>query len=73
VSFNTNLIHYNGIILTGTTGASLAHHQNALELIVGGKIRTAPIISRRFNIEKIEQAFQYALSGEGLKTIIEFD
>jgi len=73
VAINTNLIHYNSIILTGTTGASLAHHQSALGLIVNRKIDTASIISRRFKIEEIREAFDYALSGQGLKTIIEFD
>ena len=73
VAINTNLIHYNGIILTGTTGASLAHHQSALGLIVDGKMDTAPIISKRFGIDEVKKAFDYALSGEGLKTVIEFE
>ena len=72
VPINTNLIHYNGIILTGTTGASLAHHEFALGLIVNGKIDTNSIISKRFKIDDIKDAFDYTMSGEGLKTIIEF-
>jgi threonine dehydrogenase-like Zn-dependent dehydrogenase len=67
-----NLIHYNRIIVTGTTGGSLAHHEFALSLIVDKRIDTKSIISRRFSIREIKQAFDYALSGQGLKAIFEF-
>jgi threonine dehydrogenase-like Zn-dependent dehydrogenase len=71
VPLNTNLIHYNRIIVTGTTGASIAHHQAALELITSGQIDTKSIISKRYKLAQIKEAFDYAMSGEGLKTIIE--
>ncbi len=72
VPLNTNLIHYNGIIVTGTTGASLAHHEAALGLIMDKKIDTKSVISRKFKVSQIKEAFDYAISGEGLKTIITF-
>jgi L-iditol 2-dehydrogenase len=72
VELNTNLIHYRQINVTGTTGASLAHHAMAVDLITSGKIDAKSVISRRFRIAEVKQAFDYALSGEGLKTIIEF-
>ena len=72
VEISTNLLHYNGIVATGTTGAALADYQHALRLIVQGKIDTDTMISRRFKVEDVEQAFAYAMSGEGLKTLIEF-
>lgn len=67
-----NLIHYNRIIVTGTTGGSLAHHEFALSLIVDKRIDTKSIISRRFSIREIKQTFDYALSGQGLKTVFKF-
>jgi threonine dehydrogenase-like Zn-dependent dehydrogenase len=72
VCLNTNLIHYNGIIVTGTTGASLAHYEQAIRLIENGSIDVESVISKRFSIDQIEEAFDYALSGQGLKTIIAF-
>jgi threonine dehydrogenase-like Zn-dependent dehydrogenase len=71
VPLNTNLIHYNGIIVTGTTGASIAHHQAALELITSKQVDTKSLISKRFKLSQIKEAFKYAMSGEGMKTIIE--
>lgn len=72
VALNTNLIHYNGIVVTGTTGASLAHHEFALGLVKERKIDTKSIVSKRFKITEIKEAFEYALSGKGLKTVFEF-
>ena len=69
---NTNLIHYNGLVVTGTTGASLAHYEKAIQLIETGRIDVEAVISKRFSIEQINEAFDYALSGQGLKTIIQF-
>lgn len=71
VELNTNLIHYNGLIVTGTTGASLADYELSINLIVNKKIDTGSIISKRFNLYQIREAFEYAMSGSGLKTIIE--
>jgi L-iditol 2-dehydrogenase len=72
VELDTNLIHYRQITVTGTTGASLAHHALAVDLIMGGKVDAKSVVSRRFKITEVRQAFEYAMSGEGLKTIIEF-
>ncbi len=72
VELNTNLIHYNGLIVTGNTGASLSDYERALGLIIEGKIDTKPLISRRFKLEDVEEAFEFALSGRGLKTLFEF-
>jgi threonine dehydrogenase-like Zn-dependent dehydrogenase len=72
VALNTNLIHYNGLVVTGTTGASLAHYEQAIQLIECGRIDAGSVISKRFRIEQVREAFDYALSGRGLKTILEF-
>lgn len=72
VGLNTNIIHYNGIIVTGTTRYAQADYYRSVKLIEEGKIDTESIISRRFRIDEIQDAFKYALSGEGLKTLITF-
>ena len=72
VEINTNTIHYKQITLTGTTGASIAHHAKAIDLIVSGKVDTKSLVSRRFSIKDVKKAFEYAMSGEGMKTVFEF-
>jgi threonine dehydrogenase-like Zn-dependent dehydrogenase len=72
VALNTNLIHYNAIVVTGTTGAAVRDYEVAMGLIEDGKIETEALISKRFKVEDIREAFEYAMSGEGLKTMIAF-
>jgi threonine dehydrogenase-like Zn-dependent dehydrogenase len=70
VELNTNLIHYKGLVVTGTTGSSPAQYATALDLVVSGRIDTGSLVSERFELRNIEDAFQYALSGQGMKTMI---
>jgi len=72
VLLNTNIIHYNGLIVTGTTGASVSQYEKSIRLIESKKVDTKALITRRFKVEQIKDAFEYAGSGEGLKTVIEF-
>jgi L-iditol 2-dehydrogenase len=71
VEIDTNLIHYRGIVLTGTTGASLEDYERSLRLIEQGKIDVASLITGRYPLAEIRAAFEYAGSGRGLKTLIE--
>jgi threonine dehydrogenase-like Zn-dependent dehydrogenase len=72
VELNTNLIHYRYIVVTGTTGGALPDFELCLGLIVDGRVKTEPIISKSFKIEDVQEAFDYAMSGQGLKTVFEF-
>ena len=71
VQIDTNLIHYRGIVLTGTTGASLEDYERSLRLIEQRKIDVASLITGRYPLGEIRAAFEYAGSGQGLKTLIE--
>ena len=49
------------------------HYEQAIKLIENGRINVKSLISKRFSIGQINEAFDYALSGEGLKTILRFE
>jgi L-iditol 2-dehydrogenase len=72
VQLNTNLIHYNNLVLTGTTRYAQSDYVRSVKLIEDKKVDTKPIISKRFGITEVKEAFEYAMSGDGLKTLIEF-
>ena len=72
VRLNTNLIHYNNLIVTGTTRYAQSDYSKSVKLIEDRKVDTKSIISKRFGITEIKEAFEYAMSGRGLKTLIEF-
>ncbi|NLG25907.1 MAG: alcohol dehydrogenase catalytic domain-containing protein [Clostridiales bacterium] len=73
VPLNTNLIHYRQLVVTGSTRASLSQYRRCLSLVDRGVVDIAPLITDRFPIERIGEAFQYAASAGGLKSVIYFD
>ena len=70
ISLNTNLIHYKELILTGSHGSDTYHCGMTLDLQASGKINLKPLITNKFPLSQIKQAFESALTGQGLKTII---
>lgn len=70
VLINTNMVHYKGLQLTGSTGSTNSDYYKALTLVAEERVDLKKLISKRFNIAQINQAFEYAASGEGLKTMI---
>ena len=70
VAIDTNVIHYKSIILTGTTGSTQAQYARVMALVAGGRIDTASLVSGRFPLSSIQDVFEHAATGEGLKTLV---
>ncbi|MGE5494272.1 MAG: zinc-dependent dehydrogenase [Burkholderiales bacterium] len=73
VELNTNLIHYKQLKVLGTTGSNLRHYHKSLNLIISKKIEVKSLITNRFGIDDIQNAFDWAIAGKGNKTVIVFD
>lgn len=72
VVLDTNLMHYKELKLLGTTGSSKLDYMEALGIIASGKINVKGIITNEFKLEEIGKAFEFAMSGQGMKTVITF-
>jgi threonine dehydrogenase-like Zn-dependent dehydrogenase len=70
VLLDTNLVHYRGLKLLGTTGSSNEDYYKTLHLIADGRVPVKRLISQTFPLSDINAAFDYALSGQGLKTLV---
>ena len=70
VALNTNLIHYKELRVLATTGSSIEDFYQSLLIVSSGKIPLLQIATGRFALDNIKEAFEYALSGEGLKALI---
>ncbi|MFB2551920.1 zinc-dependent dehydrogenase [Ensifer soli] len=70
VELDTNKIHYWGIRLMGSTGSSVSDYAHALRLVETGKIRVRDIVTHRFGMDDAVAAFDHALSGKGMKTVL---
>ena len=70
VELDTNKVHYWGLRLLGSTGSSVEDYARALRLVETGKIRVTDVVTHRFGMADAVAAFDHALSGKGMKTII---
>jgi threonine dehydrogenase-like Zn-dependent dehydrogenase len=67
---DTNRVHYWGLRLLGSTGSSLDDYARAMALVEVGKVDVDAVVSHRFGMQEAVTAFDHALAGEGLKTVI---
>ena len=67
---DTNRVHYRSLKLLGSTGSCLDDYARALALVETGKIDVGAVVSHRFGMRDAVAAFDHALSGKGMKTVI---
>ncbi len=70
VELDTNKVHYWGLKLLGSTGSSLDDYARSMKLVESGQIDVKRVISHRFGMHDAEYAFDHALAGKGMKTMI---
>jgi threonine dehydrogenase-like Zn-dependent dehydrogenase len=70
VPIDTNRVHYKGLHLVGTTGSTNSDYFKCLTLVSERRVDLKKLASATFPLAEIKQAFDYAASGEGLKTVI---
>ncbi|MEX0347415.1 MAG: alcohol dehydrogenase catalytic domain-containing protein [Rhizobiaceae bacterium] len=70
VELDTNKVHYRGLKLLGSTGASIDDYARAMRLVECGQIDVKRVVTDRFGMSSAVAAFEHALSGKGLKTLI---
>ena len=73
VGLDTNLIHYRQLWVTGTARQSLSQFRQVLRLIEDGLVNVEDLVSTRWPLEKIGEAFQAVMRGEGLKHVVSFE
>jgi L-iditol 2-dehydrogenase len=69
VVLDTNLIHYNELIVTGSHGSTPKQHQLAVNLIEKEKIDLSKLITKSFELKEFNQAYNLAASGEAMKVV----
>jgi L-iditol 2-dehydrogenase len=71
MSVDPNLIHYRQIRFTGSHDFTPHHFTTALKLIQYGIVRVAPLISHRFSLDEVREAFETTANRRGLKSMVQ--
>jgi L-iditol 2-dehydrogenase len=71
VSLDSNVIHYKECYIHGSHGSVPRQHKVALDLLAKGSIRADGLITHRFPLERIADAFAAQEQRLGLKVVVE--
>ncbi len=71
ISFDSNLVHYKELVVTGTTACSTGDCLRATEIVNSGRIDLSDVVSHRFPLAAAAGAFAAAESRDSLKVILE--
>jgi L-iditol 2-dehydrogenase len=71
IQFNSNLVHYKELLITGTTACSTADCWQASRIVNMGLVDLSDLISKRFPLDQAQLAFSSAENKESLKIVIE--
>jgi len=70
IRFHSNRLHYRELVVTGTTGSTNYEFRRSMEIIASGGVVLSDLITARFRLSEVEEAFAVAASGKALKVVI---
>jgi L-iditol 2-dehydrogenase len=71
INFNSNLVHYKELVVTGTTACCTADCWQATRIVDSGLVDLSDIVSQRFPLKEAVNAFAAAEDGKSLKIVLE--
>lgn len=72
VELDTNIIHYKQLTVTGTTRSSHEQYRKTLHFIAAGLVDVDSLVTNRYPLSEIKQAFENAINTVGLRQAIVF-
>jgi L-iditol 2-dehydrogenase len=71
IQFDSNAVHYKELIVTGTTACSTMDCLQAAELVNAGVLDLSSLVTSRFNLSEVKEAFAAAGDGTNLRVSLE--
>ncbi len=71
VPLDTNLIHYRGLTVVGTTGFAPRHHIQSLELMASGRIPGGKLVTHVLPLDEFPQGVALAREGRAMKVVFQ--
>ncbi len=70
IAISSNDIHYKEIYVTGSHGSTPVQHEQAMTLIAASRIDVGQLITHRYSLDDIAEAFEIVEKRNGLKVVI---
>lgn len=70
IALDGNLIHYREVSVQGSHSSTPTEHREALDMIAGKKIEIGDLMTHKFPLDSIEEAFLFAESHKGMHIAI---
>ena len=70
IRFDSNLVHYKELVVTGTTACSTHDCLQAADLINAGVMDLDPLVTKRFPLSEVEDAFKAAADGTNMRVAL---
>lgn len=70
MSVLSNTIHYKECFVTGSHGSVPRQHELAVRLLEKGLVRVAPLITHRFPLSRVHEAFATSEGRDGMKVVV---
>ncbi len=71
ITFDSNLVHYKELVITGTTACSTSDCWRAADIVNAGRLNLAALISGHYPLPEIRAAFEAAENRQSLKIVVE--
>lgn len=71
ITFDSNLVHYKELIVTGTTACSTRDCWRAAEIVKAGRIDLTQVVGERYALQDIHSALEAAENRNALKIVVE--
>jgi L-iditol 2-dehydrogenase len=70
IRFDSNLVHYKELVVTGTTACSTLDCLQAADLVNAGIMDLEPLVTKRFELADVDQAFKAAGDGSNMRVAL---
>jgi len=70
ITLDSNAVHYKNLVITGVTGGAPVDFRAAMSLVASGRIDLEPLLSHRFSLSQLQEAYDTAGSGEAMRVVI---
>jgi L-iditol 2-dehydrogenase len=71
IQFDSNMVHYKELTVTGTTGCSTDDCLRAAAIVNSGRIDLSPLVSARYPLSQALEAIKTTEGGRALKVVLE--